>query len=84
MATGSTQYGHDVLRVPAVNKQGAAMSIAFTVAMLHDADGTMSAIASVVRDEIDRFAEERASKKRVVELELASAASTPPVLNFQQ
>ncbi len=38
METGNTKYGHDVLRVPAVNKAGQAMSMAFTVAMLFDAD----------------------------------------------
>ena len=48
MATGITQYGTDLLRVPAVDKQGRAMSIAFTVAMLHTADGKVSAIASVI------------------------------------
>ena len=77
MATGSTKYGHDVLRVPAVNKQGAALSIAFTVALLLDQDDKVSAIASIVRDETDRFAEERTLKKRVMELETRLAATTP-------
>ncbi|MFZ9137847.1 MAG: PAS domain S-box protein, partial [Hylemonella sp.] len=33
MVTGQTRYGHDVLRVPAVNKAGSPMSISFTVAL---------------------------------------------------
>jgi PAS domain S-box-containing protein len=69
MATGITKYGHDVLRVPAVDKHGNALSIAFTVAMLHTSDGKVSAIASIIRDETSRFAEERALKKRVTDLE---------------
>jgi PAS domain S-box-containing protein len=69
MATGVTKYGHDVLRVPAVDKQGRTMSIAFTVALLHDDAGKVAAIASVIRDETARFNEERALKKRVAELE---------------
>jgi PAS domain S-box-containing protein len=69
MATGTTKYGHDVLRVPAVDKAGRALSIAFTVAMLFDAQGKISAIASIIRDETDRFAQERALRKRVSELE---------------
>jgi len=69
MATGTTRYGHDVLRVPAVDKAGHALSIAFTVAMLFGPDGKVSAIASVIRDETERFAEERALRKRVTELE---------------
>ena len=69
MATGITKYGHDVLRVPAIDKQGNSLSIAFTVAMLYGADGKVNAIASIIRDETSRFAEERALKKRVAELE---------------
>jgi PAS domain S-box-containing protein len=69
MATGITKYGHDVLRVPAVDKHGNPLSIAFTVALLHTSDGKVSAIASIIRDETSRFNDERALKKRVAELE---------------
>jgi PAS domain S-box-containing protein len=78
MATGTTRYGHDVLRVPAVDKAGRAMSIAFTVAMLFGPDGKVSAIASVIRDETSRFAEDRALRRRVIELEAQLAGSAPP------
>jgi PAS domain S-box-containing protein len=74
MATGVTKYGHDLLRVPAVDKQGRTMSIAFTVAMLHAPDGKVSAIASIIRDETARFNEDRALKKRLAELEARAAA----------
>ena len=77
MATGTTKYGHDLLRVPAIDKQGGALSIAFTVAMLFGADGKVSAIASVIRDETQRFADERALKKRVADLEAQLAARAP-------
>jgi PAS domain S-box-containing protein len=69
MATGQTRYAHDVLRVPAVDKAGRAMSIAFTVFMLFGPDGKVSACGSVIRDETDRFAQERTLRKRVTELE---------------
>ncbi len=69
METGSTRYGHDVLRVPAVNKAGDALSIAFTVAMLYAPDGKVDAIAAVIRDETERFNADRALKKRLAELE---------------
>jgi PAS domain S-box-containing protein len=77
METGTTRYGHDVLRVPAVDKAGRAMSIAFTVAMLFGPDGQVSAIASVIRDESSRFAEDRALRKRVMELEAQLAGGAP-------
>ncbi|MCY7317873.1 MAG: PAS domain S-box protein [Ramlibacter sp.] len=74
MATGQTRYGHDVLRVPAVHKDGHTLSIAFTVAMLHSPDGKVSAIVAVVRDESKRFEEERNLKKRLAELETQVAS----------
>lgn len=77
METGQTRYGHDVLRVPAVHKDGHTLSIAFTVALLHSPDGKVSAIVAVVRDESARFAEDRNLKKRLTELEMQLAK--PPV-----
>lgn len=74
METGITKYGNDVLRVPAVHKDGHTLSIAFTVAMMHAPDGKVSAIVAVVRDESARFAEDRALKKRLTELEMQAAA----------
>jgi PAS domain S-box-containing protein len=77
MQTGNTRYAHDVLRVPAVDKAGRTLSIAFTVFMLYGADGKVTACGSVIRDETDRFAEERALRKRVLELEAQLAAGKP-------
>lgn len=74
METGITKYGNDVLRVPAVHKDGHTLSIAFTVSMLHNPDGSVSAIVAVIRDESVKFAEERALKKRITELEMELAA----------
>ena len=69
METGLTRYGHDVLRVPAMHKDGHTLSIAFTVALLLTPDDKVGGIAAVVRDETSRFAEERALRKRLMELE---------------
>jgi len=77
METGKTKYGNDVLRVPAMHKDGHTLSIAFTVAMLHTADGKISAIVAVMRDESARFAEDRALRKRLMELEQAAGAGKP-------
>lgn len=75
MATGTTKYGNDLLRVPATHKDGRAMSIAFTVAMLFTPEQKVSAIVAVIRDETARFNEDRALKKRLTELEAAVAAA---------
>ena len=68
MASGETRYGHDVLRVPAVHKDGRALSIAFTVGLLHGPQGETTGIVAAIRDETARFAEEQSLRKRLVEL----------------
>ena len=69
MHTGQTRYGNELLRVPALHKEGHPLSIAFTVAMLHAADGKVSAIVAIVRDETKRWDEEREMRARVKALE---------------
>jgi PAS domain S-box-containing protein len=69
MKTGQTRYGHDVLRVPAVHKDGRALSIAFTVALLYSEQHAVTGIAAVIRDDTVRFNEERGLRKRLAELE---------------
>jgi PAS domain S-box-containing protein len=69
MATGETRYSHDVLRVPAVHKDGQALSIAFTVGLLYGPQREVTGIAAVIRDETSRYAEERNLHKRLAELE---------------
>jgi PAS domain S-box-containing protein len=73
MASGKTRYGHDTLRVPAIHKDGRAMSIAFTVGLIHGANHEVSGVASVIRDETSRFNDERALRKRLTELEALAA-----------
>lgn len=77
METGITKYGADVLRVPALHKDGHTLSIAFTVSMLFSADHQVTGIVAIVRDESKRFAEERELRKRLVELETMTASKTP-------
>lgn len=69
MATAVTKYGADLLRVPALHKDGHTLSIAFTVTMLMGDDGKVSGIAAIVRDESARFAEDRKTRARISELE---------------
>ena len=73
MASGKTRYGHDTLRVPAIHKDGRAMSIAFTVGLIYGANHEVSGIASIIRDETSRFNDERALRKRLTELEALAA-----------
>jgi PAS domain S-box-containing protein len=73
MATGSTRYAKQVLAVPAIRKDGAAISVEFTIALLHETTGALLGPAAIIRDVTARWQEERALKKRVAALE----AKTP-------
>lgn len=70
METGTTRYGTSLLKVPAKHQDGRTLSIAFTVGMLFDEKHQVNGIVAVIRDETERFAEERALKKRLAELEV--------------
>lgn len=72
METGTTRYGTTLLTVPALHKEGKPLSIAFTVAMLTDSSGKVTGIAAVVRDDTERFQNDRVLKKRIAELEAKS------------
>lgn len=65
MQTGETKYGNDLLRVPSLHADGGRRSIAFTVTLLKDSDGAVTAIAAVVRDETERWAREREMKEQL-------------------
>ena len=69
MASGKTRYAHDVLRVPALHKDGRALSIAFTVGLLYGQQREVKGMVALIRDETTRYAEERNLRKRLAELE---------------
>jgi PAS domain S-box-containing protein len=69
MATGTTKYQSEVLRVPALHKDGKALSIAFTVTLLDSSDGQGRTIVATVRDETARWNDERELRRRLAELE---------------
>lgn len=59
MATGETSPGRDLLRVPAVHKDGRRLSISFTVGLLFGPEGKVTGIAAVIRDDSERFDQEQ-------------------------
>jgi len=69
MHTGHTKYGADVLRVPAIHKDGRTLSIAFTVTLLSAPGAAGRIIVAIVRDETSRWNEERELRRRLAELE---------------
>jgi len=69
MRTGETRYAAEVLRVPAVHKDGRRLSIAFTVTLLYPSTGEIQAIVAIIRDETSRWEQERELRQRIAELE---------------
>lgn len=78
METGTTRYGNDLLRVPAIHKEGKPLSIAFTVAMIFDDGGKLTGVAAVIRDETLRFQEERELKRKLTAYERAGPGGGAP------
>ena len=72
--TGVTKYGNTLLRVPAIHKDGRSISIAFSVSMLFDDQDQPMAIAAIIRDETERFQEERKLKEKLATLEKSTQA----------
>jgi PAS domain S-box-containing protein len=70
MATGESRYGEgDLLAVPALRRDGATISVEFTVVPLKNAAGEMIGIIAVLRDATKRFEEMRALRKKLAEAE---------------
>jgi PAS domain S-box-containing protein len=65
MRTGETRYAAgDLLAVPALRRDGARLSVEFTILPFHDDAGTMVGVAAVMRDVTARFEEMKALRRR--------------------
>ncbi len=74
MRTGLTRYGDgQLLSVPAVRKDGARISVEFTIVPFTDASGQMTGIAAIMRDATSSFEELRELRKQVAALRAARA-----------
>ena len=68
MQTGQSRYGEsDVLAVPALRKDGATISVEFTIVPLQES-GRLIAVVAIMRDVSKRFEETRALKRKLAEL----------------
>ena len=63
MASGDTRYNSDLLRVPAIHKNGRPLSIALTVAFLFGAERRVTGIVAMIRDDTRQFSEERVLRR---------------------
>ena len=78
IATGDSRYGEgDVLAVPALHKNGATISIEFTVLPLRDSSAVIISIVAIIRDVTKRFEEVRELRRRLAESSAAQTARAP-------
>ena len=73
MATGQSRYGEgEMLSVPALRKDGATISVEFTIVPLRSTAGEMIGIIAIMRDATKRFEEVRALRRKLADAEKAS------------
>ncbi len=66
MRTGQSRYGDgDILAVPGVRKDGARISLEFTIVPLRDGSGELSGMGAILRDVTTRFNELQALRKKL-------------------
>jgi len=69
MASGATKYGTDILRVPALHRDGRRLSIEFRVTLLRNDQGAVVGIAAFLRDVTEAWKEQQELRKRLAALE---------------
>ena len=69
MATGVTRYGRELLTVPGIRKDGARISLEFSVVLLRDASGEIAGPAAIIRDVTARWQQEKELRERLGALE---------------
>jgi PAS domain S-box-containing protein len=66
MRTGQSRYsGGDLLSVPALRKDGATISVEFTIVALKDKQGGVRGLAAVMRDITARFEEIKSLRRQL-------------------
>lgn len=64
MKTGKTRYGAGaLLSVPAIRKDGATISVQFSILPIHDDHGELCGVAAIMRDVTEQFEELKRLKK---------------------
>jgi PAS domain S-box-containing protein len=75
VASGKSRYGDgDLLSVPSVRKDGARISVEFTIVPLKDEGGALVGMAAVMRDVTKRFEEMKALRRELAQVKASPGA----------
>lgn len=69
IASGETKYKTGLLSSPGVRKDGARVSLEFSMVLLRDDAGRMQGCASIMRDVTERWKKEKEMKERLTACE---------------
>ena len=74
METGVSRYEDNLLAVPALKKDGARISVEFSMALIRNGGGEILGVAAVTREVTARWQREKALKERLAVLEAQAGA----------
>lgn len=69
MANGVTRYGTELLSAPGIRKDGARLSLEFSMVIVRGEDGAVLGTGAIIRDITARWQKEKALKERLKALE---------------
>ena len=74
MKTGESRYGKELLKVPAIRKDGTSISVEFTILIVRNQRNEIMGTAAIIRDVTERWKQEKELKQKIKLLENKSAA----------
>lgn len=77
MKTGKTRYGKELLKVPAIRKDGTSISVEFTIVLVRNRRNEIIGTAAIIRDVTERWKQEKELKQKLKLLESKSASPSP-------
>ena len=69
MDTGKTRYGNELLKVPALRKDGKRLSVEFTIILVRNRQNEILGSAAIMRDVTENWQQEKELKERLKFLE---------------
>lgn len=73
MKTGKSRYGKELLKVPAIRKDGTSISVEFTIMLVRNLRNEIVGTAAIIRDVTERWKQEKELKQKIKLLESKSA-----------